>query len=388
VPLTDDRDALKAHVDGLVAEGGTAGHLGIAWGWYLLSPSWSGIWPIDSAPRLYGAERTSKFLILMTDGDLNVQHPAASRNSFQQSVDLCDQMKVLPSHIQIFTVVFQAPSGVQRAGDGRTILEYCATSPGHAFSAERRGTDRSLPPDCPLELRPQAQALRHGACGKCARLGKAGAMLAWIPNALTISRCGFALLVLGAALNASASLALVDNASDDEAARLATVIQLWHQVALLAFIGGAITDFLDGWIARQLNATSRFGIWLDPIADKLLVGFALLGLAMTLQTLLIYIPAALIIARDLFMTWLRTRPEAASVVVPSNLAKVKTAAEMAAIGGLLAPPAMAPELVGEALSGKYPAALAGAAGLLILLWIAAALSLYTAALYVRAVRPK
>lgn len=213
-------------------------------------------------------------------------------------------------------------------------------------------------------------------------------MLAWIPNALTISRCGFALLVLGAALNASASLALVDKASDDEAARLATVIQLWHQVALLAFIGGAITDFLDGWIARQLNATSRFGIWLDPIADKLLVGFALLGLAMTLQTLLIYIPAALIIARDLFMTWLRTRPEAASVIVPSNLAKVKTAAEMAAIGGLLAPPAMAPELLGEALSGNYPAALAGAAGLLILLWIAAALSLYTAAQYVRAVRPK
>jgi len=51
-------------------------------------------------------------------------------------VDLCDQMKVLPSHIQIFTVGFQPPSGVQRAGDGRTILEYCATSPGHAFSAD------------------------------------------------------------------------------------------------------------------------------------------------------------------------------------------------------------------------------------------------------------
>jgi uncharacterized membrane protein len=72
----------------------------------------------------------------MTDGDFNIQHPAASRNSYQQSVDLCDQMKVLPSHIQIFTVGFQASSGVQRAGDGRTILEYCATSPGHAFSAD------------------------------------------------------------------------------------------------------------------------------------------------------------------------------------------------------------------------------------------------------------
>lgn len=159
-------------------------------------------------------------------------------------------------------------------------------------------------------------------------------------------------------------------------------------LALLLYIAAAVSDWLDGFLARRMNLNSALGKMLDPIADKLLVGFALLGLAMTLQTLLIYIPAALIIARDLFMTWLRTRPEAASVIVPSNLAKVKTAAEMAAIGGLLAPPAMAPELVGEALSGKDPAALAGAAGLLILLWIAAALSLYTAAQYVRAVRPK
>ncbi len=213
-------------------------------------------------------------------------------------------------------------------------------------------------------------------------------MLSWIPNALTISRCGFALLVLAAALNAAASLSLAGTATGDEAVRLTTVIQLWHQVALLAFIGGAITDFLDGWIARQLNATSRFGIWLDPIADKLLVGFALLGLAMTLQTLLIYIPAALIIARDLFMTWLRTRPEASGVIVPSNLAKVKTAAEMAAIGGLLAPPALAPQLVPLALSGDHPVALAGIGVLLCLLWLAAGLSLFTAAQYVRAVRPK
>ncbi len=136
VPLTEDKAALNAHVNGLVAEGGTAGHLGIAWGWYLLSPNWSGIWPADSAPRLYGAERTSKFLILMTDGEFNIQHPTAGRTSFQQSMDLCDQMKMLPSNIQIFTVGFQVPSGVQRTGDGRTILEYCATSPGHVFSAD------------------------------------------------------------------------------------------------------------------------------------------------------------------------------------------------------------------------------------------------------------
>jgi len=136
VPLTDDKVALKAHVDSLVANGGTAGHLGIAWSWYLLSPNWSGIWPADSRPRDYGATRTSKFVILMTDGDFNIQHPTAGRSSFQQSMDLCDEMKTLPSNIQVFTVGFQVPSSVQKTADGRTILEYCATSPGHAFSAD------------------------------------------------------------------------------------------------------------------------------------------------------------------------------------------------------------------------------------------------------------
>lgn len=136
VPLTDDKAALKDHVNALVAEGGTAGHLGIAWGWYLLSPNWSGIWPEVSRPRDYGATRTSKFLILMTDGEFNIQHPTATRSSFQQSMDLCDQMKTLPSNIQIFTIGFQVPPDVQKTGDGRTILQYCATSAGHAFSAD------------------------------------------------------------------------------------------------------------------------------------------------------------------------------------------------------------------------------------------------------------
>ncbi|HAY06392.1 MAG TPA: pilus assembly protein TadG-related protein [Hyphomonas sp.] len=136
VPLTEDKAALKAHVNNLVAEGGTAGHLGIAWGWYLISPNWSNIWPNASRPRDYGAVRTSKFMILMTDGDFNIQHPTASRTSFQQSMDLCDQMKSLPANIQIFTVGFQVPSNVQKTSDGRTIMQYCASSPGHAFSAD------------------------------------------------------------------------------------------------------------------------------------------------------------------------------------------------------------------------------------------------------------
>jgi len=136
VPLTEDKTALKAHVNSLIAEGGTAGHLGIAWGWYLVSPEWAGIWPEASAPLPYREPQTSKAVILMTDGEFNVQHPTASKDSFRQSMDLCDAMKASNRRIQIYTVGFQVPSGVQRTGDGRTILEYCATSPGHAFSAD------------------------------------------------------------------------------------------------------------------------------------------------------------------------------------------------------------------------------------------------------------
>jgi cardiolipin synthase (CMP-forming) len=85
------------------------------------------------------------------------------------------------------------------------------------------------------------------------------------------------------------------------------------------------------------------------------------------------------------MTWLRTRPEAGGVIAPSNLAKLKTGVEMAAIAGLMMPYALIPAGV-EQLEGSNPLAWAGAAALVLLLWAAAALSLYTAAQYVRAVR--
>ncbi|MGE6697637.1 CDP-diacylglycerol--glycerol-3-phosphate 3-phosphatidyltransferase [Hyphomonas sp. NPDC076900] len=213
-------------------------------------------------------------------------------------------------------------------------------------------------------------------------------MFAWIPNALTISRCVFAALVLFAAFKASGLEPLLADAGVTglERQRYATFQQLWHQFGLLAFISGMLTDFLDGWAARAFKAESRFGVWLDPIADKLLVGAALIALALALKTWLIYVPAALILARDVFMTWLRTRPEAAGIVAPSRLAKWKTAAEMMAITGLMLPLALWP----------MPEAPAGGAGLhwstlatgaLVLgLWVAAALSLLTGMQYVKAIK--
>ena len=135
VPLTDDKTVLKAHVDSLTAGGGTAGHLGIAWGWYLISPNWKSIWPTESEPWAYDEVNATKALILMTDGDFNREHASATKDSFHQAMDLCDQMKATPSRVTVYTVGFQVPSSVQKTGDGRTIMEYCATSPAFAYSA-------------------------------------------------------------------------------------------------------------------------------------------------------------------------------------------------------------------------------------------------------------
>jgi len=135
VPLTEDKAALKAHVQSLSANGGTAGHIGLAWGWYLVSPNWADIWPEPSTPLEYNTKQNVKAVILMTDGDFNSYHPTASKSSFRQAQDLCDTMKAAPSKIEIYTVGFQVPSNVQKTGDGRTILEYCATTPAYAFNA-------------------------------------------------------------------------------------------------------------------------------------------------------------------------------------------------------------------------------------------------------------
>lgn len=135
VPLTDDKASLKAHVNSLTAGGGTAGHLGIAWGWYLISPNWSSIWPTASKPWNYDEVNATKAVILMTDGDFNREHASASKDSFHQAMDLCDQMKEAPSNVTVYTVGFQVPDSVQKTGDGKTILEYCATSPAFAYSA-------------------------------------------------------------------------------------------------------------------------------------------------------------------------------------------------------------------------------------------------------------
>lgn len=134
LPLTEDKVTLKAYVDDLHAGGGTAGHLGIAWGWYLISPDWNALWPSASHPWPWDEPDTAKAIILMTDGEFNRTHPSISESSIELAMEFCDAMKEEPYNVQIYTVGFQVPSNVATTPGGETILDYCATDAGHAFT--------------------------------------------------------------------------------------------------------------------------------------------------------------------------------------------------------------------------------------------------------------
>ncbi|KCZ51558.1 pilus assembly protein TadG-related protein [Hyphomonas pacifica] len=128
VALTSNKTLLNTYIQNLPASGGTAGHLGIAWGWYLIAPEWKSIWPATSKPWDYAEPDTAKAMILMTDGEFNAQYNTSNGNSFGQSKKLCDAIKA--RGIKIYTVAFQAPSG------GKAILNYCASGPDFAFEPE------------------------------------------------------------------------------------------------------------------------------------------------------------------------------------------------------------------------------------------------------------
>jgi CDP-diacylglycerol---glycerol-3-phosphate 3-phosphatidyltransferase len=107
-------------------------------------------------------------------------------------------------------------------------------------------------------------------------------------------------------------------------------------VATVIFTGAAITDWLDGWLARRWNQTSAFGAFLDPVADKLMVAAALIILVQLGR--LDAIIALIIIGREITISalreWMAKIGEARSVAV-SALGKVKTVSQMLAIPLLL-----------------------------------------------------
>ena len=175
-------------------------------------------------------------------------------------------------------------------------------------------------------------------------------MLTDVPNLLTLSRIGAIPLVVA----------------------LGATHRPWSDFcAMLVFSIAAITDYFDGHLARLWRQQSNFGRMLDPIADKLLVGAALMLLAASdhLSAWGLY-PAIVILLREILVSGLREYLAGLRVGLPvTNLAKWKTGFQMGALGALLAGESGARWIGLEVL----PVALIGEA----MLWVAAALTLVT-----------
>ena len=144
IPLSDlakksDRNDFKSEIDSLTAGGWTAGHIGTAWGWYTLSPEWSGIWPAASKPKPYGPD-VIKAVVIMTDGEFNTSYRNGAQNAAcgspgawnadsgcSQALQICQNMKA--AGVKVYSVSFQTPP------DAEAMLQECA-GPGNFYNAD------------------------------------------------------------------------------------------------------------------------------------------------------------------------------------------------------------------------------------------------------------
>ena len=152
----------------------------------------------------------------------------------------------------------------------------------------------------------------------------------------------------------------------------------WHHIASAAIFGvAAMTDWLDGYLARKLNQFTPFGAFLDPVADKLIVAAALVLLLETHPTPLFALPAIVIISREIVISALRewmAELGARTSVAVSFVGKIKTTLQMIAIAVLLAVDPVA-----------YPVFDQFGIGLL---YIAALLTLWSMVIYLKAAWPE
>lgn len=130
LPLTDISDTtgvdtVKDAINALKGFGGTAGHLGAAWGWYTLSPSWSTVWPSASRPKDYDKDKIIKVVVLMTDGMFNTAYRNGGESfiwpdirtgdkslpgtSGYQALKICENIRNKNGEAQLYTIGFQTP---------------------------------------------------------------------------------------------------------------------------------------------------------------------------------------------------------------------------------------------------------------------------------------
>lgn len=149
MPLSSSKTALRRAIDTLDDAGSTAGQIGLAWGWYMISPEWKSVWPAVSAPADYDKPQTVKVVILMTDGAFNspyckgviasdagpssgsasdhINCTATNGDPFAQAAQLCTNMK--RRNVVVYTVGFN----VGDDADVRNLMQNCATSAEYVY---------------------------------------------------------------------------------------------------------------------------------------------------------------------------------------------------------------------------------------------------------------
>ena len=180
--------------------------------------------------------------------------------------------------------------------------------------------------------------------------------------------------------------------------------------ALFLFIFAAVTDWFDGYLARAWEQESKFGAMLDPIADKAMVVIALLVVTgFSGMDPWILLPATIILFREVFVSGLREfLGDTAGTLKVTKLAKWKTTAQMVALAVLLAKGVfehyfvmnswgMDATLIESILSGQeqdvlglgwtYDGMVASWWSGVVLLWVAAALTLITGMDYFKKALP-
>lgn len=163
-----------------------------------------------------------------------------------------------------------------------------------------------------------------------------------LPNNLTIARIVMIPLFVAIAYWPPALGIGVPAIPDNVIARIGMMefsSSLWrHFLLAFVFVLAAITDWLDGYLARKLNITSAFGRFLDPVADKLMVAAALIILVQWHPNIVMATCAIVIISREIAVSALRewmAELGARTSVAVSYVGKLKTAFQMIAITVLL-----------------------------------------------------
>ncbi len=151
-------------------------------------------------------------------------------------------------------------------------------------------------------------------------------MKAQIPNILTALRLVLCLVMC-------AAFVLLAGYAHNRAYPL--TVDLAAQICLVSFVVAAVTDFFDGWLARKWNVVSTFGAIMDPIADKVLVCGAILGLlAIGVQGILV--PSFVILFREFGVSAMREVLAPRGIKLPVTfLAKTKTTLQLVALALLM-----------------------------------------------------